>query len=191
MPLFQDMLEICFNRAHPEAKDRPDPREFPTAKELAALAAKAKSEREYRQRRKAEGHQQHRRLTHEQQAQKNLRRRTLYEGQRRAKALANSASYRSDPQNRYRISEQRSNHHWKCSYSARKASTIRAASLQTGSLAALFDNPTFLVIDANGRRTRESWPIDDDAAHWLAENDPGHPTAQVSTKPLDTNIAQA
>ncbi|HTR47852.1 MAG TPA: hypothetical protein VMM16_10745, partial [Verrucomicrobiae bacterium] len=62
--------------------------------------------------------------------------------------------------------------------------------LTTATLAAV-ETPDYVVIDANGRRTRERWPIDDDAARWLAENDPGHPTAQVSTKPLDTHTAQA
>ena len=192
MPLFQDMLEICFHRVFPERKDGPDPREFPTARELARYekrrAIQRASEQRHKRKRAARTLARYHAKKDLIRAQRNFRRTACPEIAHRERERIRA--WWADPENSGREADRRARIYATEQRRAAAKSARLGRDLAVATLAAL-EHPSYLVIDANGRQTRERWPIDDDAARWLAENDPGHPTAQVSTKPLDTNTAQA
>ena len=87
--------------------------------------------------------------------------------------------HRANPEAKFRASER---------LSRRQAAALRRASKRalhwlsaaaSRSLAEM-QNPSYLVIDRHGQPRRELWPIDDDAARWLAAHAPKTPTPMVS-----------
>ena len=115
-----------------------------------------------------------------------------WQNHERARDVANQRqqSWRADPANALTASERLAR---RKAAAALRASKIEFAHLQQSYSRSLAEmqNPSYVVIDAHGQRKLEAWPIQDQAAQWIAAHDHGHQAPEVSTKPLDTNAAKA
>lgn len=182
-PFLQDLLEACYLRAHPEAKDRPCP--FDWARIEPQKLARFERARKKRRGKKS-GRASRASRSAAQQRYRDRQRARLGEERFNAQRAAQQSTWlRSETGQRYEA--RLVDLEYAAARKAKEQSKRTGEKLAALSLAQL-EAPTYVVAIPGRKRVREVWPPRDAAALWIAAREATHrpnpdplPADQVST----------